>query len=102
MTAMKIHTKARGENMAEQQPSAEYYQILEELQAVDFLLLELTLYLDTHPRDVDAKNQFHQYAEYKNQVRSQFEQKFGPLQQFTQSATAQKWNWNEGPWPWQV
>ena len=28
----------------------EYYQLLEELQTADFVIVELTLYLDTHPR----------------------------------------------------
>ena len=28
----------------------EYYQLLEQLQTVDFVLVELTLYLDTHER----------------------------------------------------
>lgn len=26
-----------------------YYQLLEKIQAVDFVLVDLTLYLDTHP-----------------------------------------------------
>ena len=29
----------------------EYYQLMEQLQAVDFVLVELTLYLDTHNED---------------------------------------------------
>ena len=28
---------------------AEYYQLFEQIQAADFVLVELTLYLDTHP-----------------------------------------------------
>ena len=30
------------------QMPADYYQLLEQLQTVDFVLVELTLYLDTH------------------------------------------------------
>lgn len=33
---------------------AEYYQLMEQLQAVDFVLVELTLYLDTHHNDLEA------------------------------------------------
>ncbi|MBL2086617.1 spore coat protein CotJB, partial [Klebsiella pneumoniae] len=29
----------------------EYYRLLENLQELDFVLVELTLYLDTHPDD---------------------------------------------------
>jgi len=34
------------------QVPAEYYQMMEQLQAVDFVLVELTLYLDTHNDDL--------------------------------------------------
>ena len=40
----------------------EYYQDLEEIQAIDFALVELTLYLDTHPNDQQAMQQFNEYA----------------------------------------
>lgn len=46
---------------------ADYYQLLEQLQAVDFVLVELTLYLDTHNNDTEAIKQFNHYAkERKN------------------------------------
>jgi spore coat protein JB len=80
----------------------EYYQLLEELQAVDFVLVELTLYLDTHPGDVNAINQFNQYAQYRNQIKTAFESKYGPLQQYGNSYSDEKWSWHSGPWPWQV
>ena len=40
----------------------EYYQLMQQLQAVDFVLVELTLYLDTHNEDRDAIKQFNQFA----------------------------------------
>ena len=87
--------------MTKQLP-AEYYQILEELQAVDFVLVELTLYLDTHPTDQAAIKQFNNYAEKRHQIRYQFESKFGPLQQYGNSYSDTKWSWHSPPWPWQV
>jgi spore coat protein JB len=80
----------------------EYYQRLEEIQAVDFVLVELTLYLDTHPDDDQAKHQFNQYAQYSQQLKHAFEKKFGPLQQFGNSYTDANWSWGTSPWPWQV
>ncbi|WP_088014458.1 spore coat protein CotJB [Gottfriedia acidiceleris] len=87
--------------MTEQFPP-EYYQYLEELQAVDFVLVELTLYLDTHPDDQNTINQFNQYVQYKKQIEANFESKYGPLYQFGGSYSDQNWNWHKGPWPWQV
>lgn len=40
----------------------EYYQLLENLQELDFVLVELTLYLDTHPDDTAAINQFNDFS----------------------------------------
>lgn len=80
----------------------EYYQQLEELQAVDFLLVELTLYIDTHNECVSALNQFNKYAQYKKQVMADFEKKYGALQGFGNSYTDEQWSWGTQPWPWQV
>lgn len=80
----------------------EYYQMLEQLQAVDFVLVELTLYLDTHPSDMDAINQFNQLAKERRQLKKAFEREFGPLLQYGNSYSAYPWNWSDSPWPWQV
>jgi len=80
----------------------EYYQILEELQAVDFVLVELTLYLDTHPTDQQAIAQFNENVEKRLKIRFELESKFGPLQQFGNSYSDAKWSWHSSPWPWQV
>ncbi|MDP4107612.1 MAG: spore coat protein CotJB [Bacillota bacterium] len=81
---------------------AEYYQMLEQLQAVDFVLVELTLYLDTHPTDMDAINQFNQFSKERRQLKKAFEREFGPLLQYGNSYSAYPWNWADSPWPWQV
>lgn len=48
----------------------EYYKWIEELQELDFVLVELTLYLDTHPDDTTAINQFNDFS-YKRRVLKQ-------------------------------
>ncbi|TRZ37711.1 spore coat protein CotJB [Niallia circulans] len=80
----------------------EYYQLLEQLQAVDFVLVELTLYLDTHPNDQDAINQFNHYAKERQKFKNLYESNYGPLLQFGNSFSNTPWDWDEGPWPWQV
>ena len=79
-----------------------YYTMLEELQAVDFVLVELTLYLDTHPNDGQALQQYNQCAQKRMHLAHQFEKEFGPLKSFGQSFSMQPWQWNDTPWPWQV
>ena len=80
----------------------EYYQLLEEIQAVDFVLYELVLYLDTHPLDSSAIQQYNQYAIYCKQIKMQFESKYGPLQFGSPVENQQEWTWKSSPWPWQI
>lgn len=84
------------------QVPAEYYQLMEQLQAVDFVLVELTLYLDTHNDDQEAISQFNHYAMERKRIKKVFESQFGPLQQYGNSYSGYPWNWDDTPWPWQV
>ncbi|WP_372508796.1 spore coat protein CotJB [Pseudalkalibacillus decolorationis] len=75
---------------------------MEQLQEVDFVLVELTLYLDTHPEDYDAIKQFNEFAQKSMVLKQQIETKYGPLQQYGNSYSGYPWNWDQPPWPWQM
>jgi spore coat protein JB len=79
-----------------------YYKLLRDLQAMDFVLIELTLYLDTHPDDMAALQQYNQFASARQHLCAKFEYEFGPLKAYGQSFTRAPWQWIEAPWPWQV
>ena len=79
-----------------------YRRHLLEIQKVDFALVELNLYLDTHPTDMQALQQFNQLAQRRQQLVHEFELKFGPMMNFGHSFSRFPWQWNETPWPWQV
>ncbi|PEX90764.1 spore coat protein CotJB [Bacillus cereus] len=80
----------------------EYYKWIEELQELDFVLVELTLYLDTHPDDTIAINQFNDFSYKRRVLQQKIEGKYGPLQQFGNSYSNAPWEWSKGPWPWQI
>lgn len=80
----------------------EYYQYLEELQAIDFVLVELNLYLNTHPHDFEAIKQFNETAQRSMQLKVEFEKRFGPLMHFGRSYSSYPWSIDDSPWPWQV
>jgi spore coat protein JB len=80
---------------------ADYYEALFELQAIDFVLVELTLYLNTHPNDTAALEQFNETTAQRKKIKHQFEARFGPLTQF-QSPAGAPFSWAELPWPWEV
>ena len=79
-----------------------FYQLLEEIQAIDFVIVELNLYLDTHPDDFDAIQQFNDMTEQSMKLKIQYEQEFGPLMNFGRSYSNYPFSWVDTPWPWQV
>ncbi|WP_010284288.1 spore coat protein CotJB [Bacillus timonensis] len=89
--------------MNPKQMPPEYYALLEDLQALDFVLVELTLYLDTHPNDNQAIQQFNTVSQQRRKVAKLYEERFGPLTQYGRySYSNYPWNWDDEPWPWQV
>ncbi|HEY2495077.1 MAG TPA: spore coat protein CotJB [Paenibacillus sp.] len=80
----------------------QYYEWLEQIQVLDFALIELNLYLDTHPNDLKSIEQFNQIAQERKKLAKQFQEVYGPLQNFGNSFSKYPWEWSQGPWPWQV
>lgn len=79
-----------------------YYALLQELQVVDFVLVELNLYLDTHPNDTAALQQFNHFVGLRKNIAQHYEANYGPLMHFGHSSSQAPWQWIDSPWPWQV
>ena len=73
---------------------------LKELQALDFKLYDLSLYLDTHPFDEKALAEYQDTADEAMDKREEYEALYGPLTQEV-SATEDEWTWIQNPWPWE-
>ncbi|WP_068619932.1 spore coat protein CotJB [Paenibacillus tuaregi] len=80
----------------------QYYELLEKLQALDFVLVELNLFLDTHPDDLQSIQQFNILTRERTQLAEHFQRLYGPLQNFGRAYSKFPWQWSESPWPWQV
>lgn len=74
---------------------------LAELQALEFVILELGLYLDTHPDDAEAFALFQEYVALEREGRRRYEEMYGPI---TLSAAADSdcFTWLNDPWPWEA
>jgi len=72
---------------------------LVELQAVQFVVLELGLYLDTHPDDSEAAALYKQFSALERTARAEYESRFGPLTKDA-AATDGSYRWLQDPWPW--
>ncbi|MDD6161048.1 MAG: spore coat protein CotJB [Oscillospiraceae bacterium] len=71
-----------------------------ELQALQFVLTELGLYLDTHPDDKEAFSLFQQYARMATEGKRRYEAAHGPLTQKS-AADFDRYVWLDSPWPWE-
>ncbi len=74
---------------------------LAELQALEFVITELTLYLDTHSDDAEAFAMFQQYAALEQEGRKRYEAMYGPITREA-AADSKKYIWYQDPWPWDL
>lgn len=72
---------------------------LAELQALEFVVLELNLYLDTHKDDTEAFNLFKQFSAMEKAAKAAYESKYGPVM-VQNAATGDSFQWLSDPWPW--
>lgn len=75
-------------------------QMLRDIGAVDFAMIELMLYLDTHPYDRAAMDYYNHYSRIKNQMQKEFSQKFFPLN-MDLAESNKEWRWGAAPLPWE-
>jgi len=78
----------------------ERLELLKEIMAVDFSLVELNLYLDTHPMDQRALNLNNDYVMKHKMLRERYEKEFGPLSHRFVSGCP--YEWIQDPWPWEI
>ncbi len=72
-----------------------------DLQATSFALLEIQLYLDSHPGDPDALQDYATLNKRLRTLRKTYEQQYGPLTGFGDERVANRAGYVEQPWPWE-
>ena len=70
-----------------------------ELMALDFAVVELGLYLDTHKEDQEAFKLYQKYVALYQEGKEKYEKLYGPLVR-TSAAQGSSYSWLENPWPW--
>jgi len=73
-------------------------EMLEQLKSYNFAVIELGLYLDTHPDDEKALVLHNEYSNKYKLILEQYEKAFGPI---TIMCASDKWKWIDEPWPWE-
>ena len=72
--------------------------MFDEIQALDFAINDLALYLDTHDEDEKALMLFKKYCTESKNLKDKYQKVYGPL---TIYYPCNSWRWLEGPWPWE-
>lgn len=82
-------------------PMNEQADLLTRIDALSFAMIDMQLYLDTHPTDRNMLNLFNQYREEKQDKVKKYEEQFGPLTIDSDSLKNYPWVWLNMPWPWE-
>ena len=72
---------------------------LRELRALDFVLQELALYLDTHSSDSSAFTTYKSFLQLYNEGKAKYVAQYGPITR-SDLAGAASYTWLNDPWPW--
>ncbi|MBE5892388.1 MAG: spore coat protein CotJB [Lachnospiraceae bacterium] len=75
-------------------------ELLMDIGIVSFTLVDLTLFLDTHPTDRTAMEYFNHYVRIKNQLEKEFSMKYYPLN-ISMAESNKEWRWGMAPLPWE-
>lgn len=76
-------------------------KLLREIGKIDFVLVELNLYLDTHPFDQQAIEKYKKFTALKMVRYQEYEEKFGPLKLPVGNCDSREWKWATQDWPWE-
>lgn len=87
--------------------------LLKEINEASFAIVDLTLYLDTHPTDKEAMNLFVTCKDRRKKALQDYETQFEPLiidcinpgknnqtDTMTNYSGQDHWTWSDGPLPW--
>ena len=79
----------------------EQMTLLRQIDALDFAMQEVRLYLDTHPTDTTGITLFNQYQQRWQALMTEYERTYGPLRSSSLNA-GDTWQWVKDPWPWEA
>ena len=77
-------------------------ELLKKLTRLDFMAIDLALYLDTHSTDSEGISLYNKITASAEKLREIYEESYGPLRNFgTVNMCEHEWLWSRDPWPWE-
>lgn len=81
-------------------PINEQAEMLTSIDALDFSILDLGMYLDLYSDDRNAINLYNNYMNQVKELKKTYQEKYGPIE--CTFSNPNKWTWVDDPWPWEV
>lgn len=75
-------------------------KLLKRLQICEFVLVEMNLFLDTHPDNKAALDFYKKYLKMQRDAKNEYVSKYGPITASDYNGEG-RWNWIDNPWPWE-
>jgi len=76
-------------------------QLLQWITLTKFACVDASLYLDTHPDDLEALRYFQEHNRLYTEAMNVYAKAFGPLTIAHAQHCDTYWDWVNQPWPWQ-
>ena len=73
-------------------------EMMDRIKGLNFAIIELGLYLNTHNEDEKALCLHRKYCKEYRDLTDKYQKVYGPL---TIHFPCNKWRWIEEPWPWE-
>lgn len=73
-------------------------EMIGEIKCLNFAIIELGLYLNTHSNDQRAICLHKEYCRQLKELKDKYQRIYGPLSIYY---PCNKWRWLEEPWPWE-
>lgn len=78
----------------------EQCELLDLIRVLGFNVYDTVLFLDTHPENQCAIDNYNKYSQLLDKAMKEYETYFGPLTIYNAVSDC-KWSWVEEPWPWE-
>ena len=75
--------------------------LLKRLTMLDFMAVDMQLFLDTHPDDTNAIAKYNSIIREADNLRAQYEKAVGPLFSVRSYSPTENFQWVDNPWPWE-
>lgn len=76
-------------------------ELLKQISTSQFMKIDLSLYLNTHPSDKEAIKKYNYYVMLCKGLKDTYEENYGMITQLELS-NQDSWEWINEPWPWDV